>query len=230
VRSASHERHQLPFGELAQRRVQRLLLGCPARHVRGSRSPAARAGRPAATARRPSRRTLRPRSRSSPPVEKRVADEAGSGGQRLDRRAGAPGAGLHRPGEQVRYREAVGERVMDLADDRDPSASEPGDDRELPRGQPEVEGHSGDLRDHRVERACTSRGLHPHAADMEVRARWREAFGDPPEDLVALGRALAARVRRLLDDPPPPRAAVKAATRWTVYRPGEEPRVRTRAA
>jgi hypothetical protein len=64
----------------------------------------------------------------------------------------------------------------------------------------------------------------------EVRERWREAFGDPPELLVALGQAFAARVRALLDEPPSPPAIAKEPTRWTVYRPGDPPRVRRRAA
>jgi haloalkane dehalogenase len=76
---------------------------------------------------------------------------------------------------------------------------------------------------------------HPPSARVaerarEVRARWREAFGEPPEPLVGLGRAFAARVRRLLDEPPPAPPAVKAPTRWTLYRPGQAPRVRRRAA
>jgi haloalkane dehalogenase len=64
----------------------------------------------------------------------------------------------------------------------------------------------------------------------EVRERWREAFGEPPEHLVGLGRALGERVRRLLDAPPPSPTAVKAPTRWTFYHPGQAPRVRRRAA
>ncbi|HZP42456.1 MAG TPA: radical SAM protein, partial [Candidatus Binatia bacterium] len=62
----------------------------------------------------------------------------------------------------------------------------------------------------------------------EVRERWREAFGDPPEVLVDLGRAFAARVRSVLDERPPAPAAAKAPTQWTFYRPGETPRTRRR--
>jgi len=76
---------------------------------------------------------------------------------------------------------------------------------------------------------------HPPSARVaerarEVRERWREAFGEPSELLVGLGRAFAERVRSLLDEPPRPPAAVKAATRWTFYRPGAPPRIRKRAA
>jgi haloalkane dehalogenase len=76
---------------------------------------------------------------------------------------------------------------------------------------------------------------HPPSARVaerarEVRERWCEAFGEPSELLVGLGRAFAERVGSLLADPPPPPTTVKAATRWTFYRPGEAPRVRKRAA
>jgi hypothetical protein len=76
---------------------------------------------------------------------------------------------------------------------------------------------------------------HPPSARVaerarEVRARWREAFGEPPEPLVRLGLAVAARVRSLLERPLPPPAGVKPPTRWTLYRPGQAPRVRKRAA
>lgn len=64
----------------------------------------------------------------------------------------------------------------------------------------------------------------------EVAERWTEAFGEPPEELRALGRALAERVRAFEEDPPAPPERLDAPTRWTWYRPGEPPRVVKKAA
>ena len=60
---------------------------------------------------------------------------------------------------------------------------------------------------------------------LEIRERWREALGDPEEPLLALGRALAERIRAFAERPPPPAATHDPPTRWTRYRPGAPPEV-----
>jgi hypothetical protein len=59
----------------------------------------------------------------------------------------------------------------------------------------------------------------------ETRERWKEAFGEPDEALLALGRALAERIRAFAGSPPRPAPAHRPPTRWTYYRPGAPPEV-----
>jgi haloalkane dehalogenase len=76
---------------------------------------------------------------------------------------------------------------------------------------------------------------HPPSAEVaertrEVAARWREAFGEPDELLVGLGRAFADRIGEWLRSPPEPAAVQQPPMRRTYYRPGATPEVRKRAA
>ncbi|MBI4514296.1 MAG: hypothetical protein HY699_00560 [Deltaproteobacteria bacterium] len=65
---------------------------------------------------------------------------------------------------------------------------------------------------------------------LATRARWLEAFGEPDEQMVALGGLLADQIRRYADNPPPPPECVDPPTRWTYYRPGTSPEVIKQAA
>jgi haloalkane dehalogenase len=76
---------------------------------------------------------------------------------------------------------------------------------------------------------------HPPSARLaertrEVAARWREAFGEPDELLVGLGRAFADRIGEWLSSPPEPAGLQHPPMRRTCYRPGAAPEVRKRAA
>jgi hypothetical protein len=65
---------------------------------------------------------------------------------------------------------------------------------------------------------------------LHSRERWREAFGEPDEQQVALAGLLSEQIRRYAENPPPPPEAIDPPTRWTYYRPGHLPRVIKQAA
>lgn len=64
----------------------------------------------------------------------------------------------------------------------------------------------------------------------ELRERWKEAFGEPEDAMIAAGRFLAKHIRRYAENPPPPPEAIDPPTRWTYYRPGSAPEVIKEAA
>jgi hypothetical protein len=64
----------------------------------------------------------------------------------------------------------------------------------------------------------------------EVEERWKEAIGQPDETQVALGRALAERIRAFVENPVPVASAAEPPTRRTYYRPGASPEVIKQAA
>ena len=77
---------------------------------------------------------------------------------------------IHRARQQIDRGDAVGQRVVDLADQREASAGQPFGEVELPQWSAAVQGRGGDLADDGVElsTAAGRRHLHPPQVVIQV--------------------------------------------------------------
>ena len=73
---------------------------------------------------------------------------------------------VHPAGQQIGRRDAVGEGVMNLAQDRDPATRETLDQVHLPERPAAVQRGAGQSTDRLVEFAAPARGFHPARADV----------------------------------------------------------------